>query len=233
MVRPSSARTTTGCAGNRPDLLRARTAFLTGLFQHHGLRPRLVRRRVPLPPTPAVCALNRQMPPGVPVRVRRTGRGTVASLPRHEHKARPPLVPVRATFRVEPPSRPPHAHETIRTRVPRRGAVTPASGPGAQTSRGLAAVAGPQPCWPAHAPASPHNAPAGPGLVPRGQYRGRSRRRRSGHSQHRTLPRPASCWRKPRLLSPRPRPACGAPHLAAVSPRGAPVPRTPRNDHPR
>src|SRR5207244_12314133 len=45
---PSSPRTTTASAGNRPDLLPARAAFLTGLFQHHGLHPGLVPRPVPV-----------------------------------------------------------------------------------------------------------------------------------------------------------------------------------------
>src|SRR6266516_1071177 len=45
MVRPSSARTTTACAGNRPDLLPARTAFLTGYFSSCGCRRESLERR--------------------------------------------------------------------------------------------------------------------------------------------------------------------------------------------
>ena len=53
---------------------------------------------------------HRQVTPRGPVRVRGTGRGAMAPLPRHQHPARSPLVSVLATLRVTPPGRPPHSH---------------------------------------------------------------------------------------------------------------------------
>jgi hypothetical protein len=77
--------------------------------------PGLVRRVAPHRPAAGLPAGDLEMPPDGPVLVQRPGARAVASLPRHQHSARPPLVPVLTPFRVTPPVGPPHT--LIRTRV--------------------------------------------------------------------------------------------------------------------
>jgi hypothetical protein len=82
--------------------------------------PGLMPGGVPLRPAAGLAALHREVSPGVPVRVRGAGGCAVAPQPRHQHPARPPLVPVGALLRVVPPGGAAHCHATMVAISPRR-----------------------------------------------------------------------------------------------------------------
>jgi hypothetical protein len=63
---------------------------------------RLMRRAVPHRQAPGLPARHAQVTVA-PTRVGSADRGAVTELKRHEHPARPPLMPVRAPLRIPPP----------------------------------------------------------------------------------------------------------------------------------